>query len=89
MGNLGRAGYGSTTDGTWPYSVNFLVLIGVERTLTRTQYDSCDWGTLPNQTFNGMPAAALSGGDPSVGGALSFLPGEWHLSFCYKYLGSC
>ena len=23
MGNLGRAGYGATTDGTWPYSVMF------------------------------------------------------------------
>ncbi|KAF9514683.1 glycoside hydrolase family 16 protein [Hydnum rufescens UP504] len=64
MGNLGRAGYGASTDGTWPYS-----------------YDSCDLGTLPNQTFQGMPAAALSGGDPSVGGALSFLPGQ-RLSAC-------
>lgn len=33
MGNLGRPGYGATTDGTWPYS-----------------YDSCDYGTLANQT---------------------------------------
>lgn len=31
--NLGRAGYGATLDGTWPYV-----------------YDSCDIGTLPNQT---------------------------------------
>lgn len=58
MGNLGRPGYGATTDGTWPYS-----------------YDSCDIGTLPNQTrVNGTgPAAALDGND---GGGLSFLPGQ-------------
>ncbi|KAL0247765.1 hypothetical protein I308_103843 [Cryptococcus tetragattii IND107] len=36
MGNLGRAGYGGSLDGTWPYT-----------------YDSCDVGTLPNQTLNG------------------------------------
>ena len=36
MGNLGRAGYGGTLDGMWPYT-----------------YDSCDVGTLPNQTLNG------------------------------------
>lgn len=34
MGNLGRAGYGASVDGMWPYS-----------------YDTCDVGTLPNQTF--------------------------------------
>lgn len=58
MGNLGRPGYGATTDGTWPYS-----------------YDSCDIGTLPNQTWvNGTgPAAALDGND---GTGLSFLPGQ-------------
>jgi beta-glucanase (GH16 family) len=33
MGNLGRPGFGATTEGTWPYT-----------------YDSCDIGTLPNQT---------------------------------------
>ncbi|KAF7308497.1 Beta-glucan synthesis-associated [Mycena chlorophos] len=62
MGNLGRAGYGATTEGTWPYS-----------------YDSCDVGTLPNQTdANGNPAAAATGGN---GDELSFLPGQ-KLSAC-------
>jgi len=43
MGNLGRAGYGASTDGLWPYS-----------------YDSCDVGTLPNQTFPGSdPSSCL------------------------------
>ena len=37
MGNLGRAGYGGTLDGLWPYS-----------------YDTCDVGTLANQTLNGL-----------------------------------
>ncbi|KAF8323063.1 glycoside hydrolase family 16 protein [Clavulina sp. PMI_390] len=61
MGNLGRAGYGSTTDGTWPYS-----------------YDSCDVGTLANQTLNGSPPTALLGPNASP---LSFLPGQ-RLSAC-------
>lgn len=38
LGNLGRAGYGGTLDGVWPYS-----------------YDTCDVGTLHNQTLNGEP----------------------------------
>ncbi|KAG1715715.1 hypothetical protein ID866_1431 [Astraeus odoratus] len=62
MGNLGRAGYGGTTEGTWPFS-----------------YTACDVGTLPNQTLNGVPAAAATGspeGDP-----LSYQPGQ-RLSAC-------
>lgn len=64
MGNLGRPGYGATTEGTWPYS-----------------YDSCDVGTLPNQTYvNGTgPEAALTTGANQ--GPLSFLPGQ-RLSAC-------
>jgi len=64
MGNLGRAGYGATTDGMWPYS-----------------YDSCDVGTVSNQTVAGLPAAATIGGDPSADGELSYLPGQ-RLSRC-------
>ena len=64
MGNLGRAGYGASLDGLWPYS-----------------YDSCDVGTLPNQTLNGLPVTATVNGDPSRGGALSYLPGQ-RLSRC-------
>jgi beta-glucanase (GH16 family) len=66
MGNLGRAGYGATTDGLWPYS-----------------YDSCDVGTLPNQTYPGTqtPPAALINGDPAANGSLSYLPGH-RLSAC-------
>jgi beta-glucanase (GH16 family) len=54
MGNLGRPGYGATTEGMWPYS-----------------YDSCDIGTLANQTYvNGTgPDAALY--SASDGGSLS------------------
>ncbi|KAF8650085.1 hypothetical protein AX16_005411 [Volvariella volvacea WC 439] len=66
MGNLGRAGFGGSNDGTWPFT-----------------YDSCDVGTLPNQTYPGtmLPAAAVSGGDPSNFDMLSYLPGQ-RLSAC-------
>lgn len=59
MGNLGRAGFGSSVEGMWPYS-----------------YDSCDVGTLPNQTYPGTntPAAALTGGDPTADGELVCIP---------------
>jgi beta-glucanase (GH16 family) len=63
MGNLGRPGYGATTDGTWPYS-----------------YDSCDVGTLENQTLadGSGPAATIN---TETGDQLSILPGQ-KLSAC-------
>ncbi|GLB35997.1 putative glycoside hydrolase family 16 protein [Lyophyllum shimeji] len=64
MGNLGRAGYGASLEGMWPYT-----------------YDSCDVGTVANQTDNGLPKAATVNGDATAGGALSFLPGQ-RLSRC-------
>ncbi|KAJ3875507.1 glycoside hydrolase family 16 protein [Lentinula edodes] len=64
MGNLGRAGYGATLDGMWPYT-----------------YDSCDVGTAPNQTKNGLPEAAVQDGGSSSDYALSYLPGQ-RLSRC-------
>lgn len=58
LGNLARAGYGATTDGTWPFS-----------------YNTCDVGTMRNQTnLDGTPAAARTGG--GYGGALSYQPGQ-------------
>ncbi|WWC67831.1 uncharacterized protein I206_101748 [Kwoniella pini CBS 10737] len=64
MGNLGRPGYGATTEGTWPYT-----------------YDSCDIGTLANQTYVNQtgPDATLTTGSNS--GPLSYLPGQ-RLSAC-------
>ncbi|KAI0700709.1 glycoside hydrolase family 16 protein [Cytidiella melzeri] len=64
MGNLGRAGYGATLEGLWPYS-----------------YDSCDVGTVANQSVNGVPPAASVNGDKAYGGVLSYLPGQ-RLSRC-------
>ncbi|KAK4331397.1 Beta-glucan synthesis-associated protein KRE6 [Rhodotorula toruloides] len=66
FGNLGRAGYGASVDGLWPYT-----------------YDSCDVGTLPNQTWpNGTdPVAAKQDGDKDYGGELSYLVGQ-RLSAC-------
>lgn len=63
LGNLGRAGYGASLDGMWPYT-----------------YDTCDVGTLPNQTLNGEPALALTTGG-AYGKPLSYLPGQ-RLSAC-------
>nr|XP_019011212.1 glucosidase [Kwoniella pini CBS 10737]OCF49993.1 glucosidase [Kwoniella pini CBS 10737] len=62
MGNLGRPGYGASTDGHYTY-------------------DSCDVGTLANQTYvNGTgPIATLTTGEN--GGPLSYLPGQ-RLSAC-------
>ncbi|KAH9982345.1 beta-glucan synthesis-associated [Lactifluus volemus] len=64
MGNLGRAGYGASLEGLWPYV-----------------YDSCDVGTLANQTKDGLPIAATENGDPYNNNILSFLPGQ-RLSRC-------
>ncbi|KZP27994.1 glycoside hydrolase family 16 protein [Athelia psychrophila] len=66
MGNLGRAGFGASLEGMWPYS-----------------YDSCDVGTLANQTNPGAatPLAAVTNGDPSHDNMLSYLPGQ-RLSAC-------
>ena len=60
MGNLGRPGYGGSTDGMWPYT-----------------YDSCDVGTIANQTNpDGTPAAAQTSGRSGANGILSYLPGQ-------------
>jgi beta-glucanase (GH16 family) len=64
MGNLGRAGYGASLEGMWPYT-----------------YDACDIGTVANQSINGLPEAAVTGGDSGQNGILSFLPGQ-RLSRC-------
>jgi beta-glucanase (GH16 family) len=66
MGNLGRVGYGATTDGLWPYS-----------------YDECDYGTVANQSINGVPAANFlkGAGDKYNDGWLSFQSGQ-RLSRC-------
>ncbi|KAG8706592.1 hypothetical protein FRC08_000955 [Ceratobasidium sp. 394] len=65
MGNLGRAGYGASLDGVWPFA-----------------YDSCDVGTLPNQTFpDGTPKTATVHGDKYNGNVLSYQPGQ-RLSAC-------
>ncbi|KAF7306776.1 Beta-glucan synthesis-associated protein [Mycena indigotica] len=68
MGNLGRAGFGASLDGMWPYR-------------QISSYDSCDVGTAPNQTVKGLPLAATINGDPSADDALSYLPGQ-RLSRC-------
>lgn len=44
-------------------------------------YDSCDVGTVANQTVNGIPVAATVNGDKGDGVPLSYLPGQ-RLSRC-------
>lgn len=46
MGNLGRAGYGATTEGTWPYSYDTC--------------EEGDVGTFPNQTDGSLPQDVLT-----------------------------
>lgn len=81
MGNLGRAGYGATTEGMLKrflrhVSFSELYILG---TWPYT-YDSCDVGTFPNQTDkNGNPTVDATGAPG--GGPLSFLPGQ-KLSSC-------
>ena len=61
------------------------VLDGSEPCRNTTQwpytYDTCDIGTVANQTINRQPAAATVGGDQGHDGILSFLPGQ-RLSRC-------
>jgi len=64
MGNLGRAGYGASLEGMWPYT-----------------YDTCDVGTVPNQTLNGIPDVSLFPGDQYNQDDFSYLPGQ-RLSRC-------
>ncbi|KAJ7103721.1 glycoside hydrolase family 16 protein [Mycena epipterygia] len=66
LADFGRAGYGASLDGMWPYT-----------------YDSCDVGTAPNQTLNGLPAIATTSGDTNepYNGELSYLSGQ-RLSRC-------
>ncbi|KAI5452688.1 hypothetical protein NCC49_000437 [Naganishia albida] len=81
MGNLGRAGYGATTEGvnvlTFALCVPLHPCLIVLRPYT---YDTCDIGTLPNQTYVNQtgPEAALTSNN---GGTLSYLPGQ-RLSRC-------
>jgi beta-glucanase (GH16 family) len=68
MGNLGRPGYGASTEGTWPYSYSSCD-VGILPNQTRK---------------DGTPAKALTGGDPDNdigGGPISYLPGQ-KLSAC-------
>ncbi|KAG6335081.1 hypothetical protein ID866_4009 [Astraeus odoratus] len=74
MGNLGRAGFGASLDGLWPYS-----------------YDSCDVGTLPNQTYPGTekPLAATENGDPDHGGVLVSQSAQWApFNAAYQWLNT-
>ncbi|KDR75899.1 hypothetical protein GALMADRAFT_68215, partial [Galerina marginata CBS 339.88] len=68
LGNLGRAGYGASLEGVVRFNWPY-------------SYDSCDVGTVANQTVNGEPAAATINGDAKTDGILSYLPGQ-RLSRC-------
>lgn len=82
MGNLGRAGYGASLEGTVSIARTQFFLIGISplRQWPYT-YDACDVGTAKNQTVNGQPEAATVSGDALYNDALSYLPGQ-RLSRC-------
>ena len=84
MGNLGRAGFGASLEGM----VRLLNITNANDENSDTckiqwpyTYDSCDVGTVANQTLNGLPVAATENGDPANGDVLSYLPGQ-RLSRC-------
>lgn len=81
MGNLGRAGYGASLEGMWPYTYGIWSLMHDIPGLKLFIPDACDVGTVANQTLNGLPTAATVNGDKGRGGHLSFLPGQ-RLSRC-------
>lgn len=66
MGNLGRAGYGASLDGMWPY------------TYDSCDVGTFPNQTFPGTA---TPLAATINGDGKYGGELSFLPGQ-RLSAC-------
>ena len=80
MGNLGRVGYGASLEGMVSFSI-FMSHCEVNIFKWPYTYDTCDVGTAPNQTRNGLPHAATVNGDPSFNDALSYLPGQ-RLSRC-------
>ncbi|KAG1749837.1 glycoside hydrolase family 16 protein [Suillus paluster] len=72
--------------GLWPavWSMGNLGRVGYGASLEGMwpySYDACDVGTTSNQTYNGLPTAALTTGDPYNNNALSYLPGQ-RLSRC-------
>lgn len=80
MGNLGRAGYGATTEGALPESPKFHASSERATGLWPYTYDSCDVGTFPFQMDNqNQPESATNTGNG--GGQLSKLPGQ-RLSAC-------
>ncbi|KAB5591406.1 Glycoside hydrolase family 16 protein [Ceratobasidium theobromae] len=83
MGNLGRAGYGASLEGTWPYTYKW-VFCQLDMSGAHLRCgSSCDLGTLANQTDpkTNLPAAAHVGGVSSAKGEMSYLPGQ-RLSAC-------
>ncbi|EIW86864.1 glycoside hydrolase family 16 protein [Coniophora puteana RWD-64-598 SS2] len=76
----------SSVSGLWPavWAMGNLGRTGYGATLDGMwpySYDSCDVGTVANQTHNGGPPAALKNGDPYNGNVISYLPGQ-RLSRC-------
>lgn len=82
MGNLGRAGYGASLEGMVS-RCSHTVFTPSSRHCFQWPYtyDSCDVGTVANQSINGLPVAATINGDKQQDGILSFLPGQ-KLSRC-------
>ena len=71
MGNLGRAGFGASLEGLVSYRGTLSSFL-IKSAQWPYSYDSCDVGTLPNQTYPGQnkPLAATENGDPLYGGVL-------------------
>lgn len=69
---VGRAGYGASVEGLVRLIHHYLFWRTTYISQWPYSYDTCDVGTLPNQTYPGenRPLAATIEGDPEVGGVL-------------------
>ena len=74
----GRAGYGGSLDGMVSRLTCISTFVQLAEVVCQWpySYDSCDVGTLPNQTYPGTstPLAALKNGDPGNDGVLVCRP---------------
>ena len=84
MGNLGKAGYGASFEGMVGVSIRLGGIPScpdLEFPAVTVPYDSCDVGTVINQTRDGVQDVPLYPGDRYHQDSFSYIPGQ-RLSRC-------